>query len=114
MPPATSAILPMAKCPRKDLRWIDPEQFDRALDILHQRNVHNVSFFGGETLLHPRLADMVAMAVARGMGPAVITNGWLLPAKIDRSSALGVPQFFRDHRRQKKPGAGTGPAVRLA
>src|SRR5215467_14181374 len=67
----------------RNLRWIDADRFDCALDILHRRDIRYVSFFGGETLLHPRLSDMVAMVVARNMGPAVITNGWLLPARLD-------------------------------
>src|SRR5437868_15431517 len=62
------------KVGRKDLRWIDAAQFDGALDILHGRGIRYVSFFGGEPLLHPRLPDMIAMSVAKGMGPAVITN----------------------------------------
>jgi MoaA/NifB/PqqE/SkfB family radical SAM enzyme len=62
-----------------NLRWIDADLFGRALEILHKRDIRYVSFFGGETLLHPRLAEMIAIAVDNGMGPAVITNGWLLP-----------------------------------
>jgi MoaA/NifB/PqqE/SkfB family radical SAM enzyme len=53
------------KVASRDLRWIDADQFDRALDILYKRGVRYVSFFGGETLLHPRLADMIEMSVAR-------------------------------------------------
>jgi MoaA/NifB/PqqE/SkfB family radical SAM enzyme len=47
----------------------------------------NISFFGGEPLLHPRLAEMISMSVAKGMGPALITNGWLLPARLDQLAA---------------------------
>jgi molybdenum cofactor biosynthesis enzyme MoaA len=49
------------------LRWIDAGQFERALDILYQRDVRYVSFFGGEPLLHPRLAELIAMAIAKDM-----------------------------------------------
>lgn len=76
------------------LRWIDAEQFDRALDILHQRDVRYVSFFGGEPLLHPRLADLIAMAIAKDMGPALITNGWLLPQKIDALAEAGLKSVY--------------------
>jgi MoaA/NifB/PqqE/SkfB family radical SAM enzyme len=78
------------KVGRKDLRWIDAEQFDGALDILHGRGIRYVSFFGGEPLLHPRLPDMIAMSVAKGMGPAVITNGWLLSSRLDQLAASGL------------------------
>ena len=77
-----------------DLRWIDASQFHRALDILHQRGVRYISFFGGETLLHPRLADMIAMVIARDMGPAVITNGWLLPKRLDELAAAGLKTVY--------------------
>jgi MoaA/NifB/PqqE/SkfB family radical SAM enzyme len=76
------------------LRWIDADQFGRALDILHKRGVRYVSFFGGETLLHPRLADMIEMSVARNMGPAVITNGWLLPMQLDRLASAGLKTVY--------------------
>lgn len=77
-----------------NLRWIDADQFDRALAILHQRFVRYVSCFGGEPLLHPRLTEMIQMAVARGMGPAVITNGWLLPIRLDELAAAGLKTVY--------------------
>jgi MoaA/NifB/PqqE/SkfB family radical SAM enzyme len=79
---------------RKDLRWIDADQFDSALQILHGRGVRYVSFFGGEPLLHPRLPDMIAMSVAKGMGPALITNGWLLSSKLDQLAAAGLKTVY--------------------
>jgi MoaA/NifB/PqqE/SkfB family radical SAM enzyme len=82
------------KVGRKDLRWIDADQFDAALQILHDRGIRYVSFFGGEPLLHPRLADMIAMSVAKGMGPAVITNGWLLSSKLDQLAASGLRTVY--------------------
>lgn len=82
------------KVPRDDLRWIDSDQFGRALDILHDRGVRYVSFFGGEPLLHPHLADMIAMTVDRGMAPAVITNGWLLPLLLDKLAGAGLKTVY--------------------
>ncbi len=76
------------------LRWIDAEQFDRALGILHGRGVRYISFFGGETLLHPRLPEMIAMTVRRGMGPAAITNGWLLPARLEQLASAGLKSVY--------------------
>jgi MoaA/NifB/PqqE/SkfB family radical SAM enzyme len=77
-----------------DLRWIDANQFDRALGILHQRGVRYISFFGGETLLHRRLADMIAMVIAKDMGPVVVTNGWLLPKRLDELAAAGLKTVY--------------------
>jgi MoaA/NifB/PqqE/SkfB family radical SAM enzyme len=78
----------------RDQRWTDAGQFERALDILHQRDVRYVSFFGGEPLLHPRIADLIAMAIAKDMGPALITNGWLLGQKIDALAEAGLKTVY--------------------
>src|SRR5213079_2435676 len=82
------------KVGRKDLRWIDAEQFDGALDILHGRGIQYVSFFGGEPLLHPRLPEMIASATALGMVPALITNGWLLPARLEELATAGLKTVY--------------------
>ena len=82
------------KVPASNLRWIDTGKFGAALDILYTRNIRYVSFFGGEPLLHPRLADMIAMAVAKNMGPAVITNGWLLPQLVDKLAGAGLKTIY--------------------
>ena len=39
-------------------------------------------------------AYLIAMAVARGMGPAVITNGWLLPAQLENLAAAGLATVY--------------------
>jgi MoaA/NifB/PqqE/SkfB family radical SAM enzyme len=77
-----------------NLRWIDADQFGRALDILRKRDIRYISFFGGEPLLHPRLADMLSMVVQRDMGPALITNGWLLPSKLEKLAATGLKTIY--------------------
>jgi MoaA/NifB/PqqE/SkfB family radical SAM enzyme len=82
------------KVERKDLRWIDADQFDAALQILHDKGIRYVSFFGGEPLLHPRLSKMIAMSIAKGMGPALITNGWLLSSKLDELAAAGLKTVY--------------------
>jgi MoaA/NifB/PqqE/SkfB family radical SAM enzyme len=82
------------KVPRKDLRFIDASRFESALDILHRRGIRYVSFFGGETLLHTGLPRMISLAVERGMGPAVITNGWLLPLKLNELAAAGLKTVY--------------------
>lgn len=82
------------KVAREDLRWIDADQFDRALAILHARGIRYLNIFGGEPLLHPRLAEMIAMAIARDMAPAMITNGWLLPAKLQDLADAGLKTIY--------------------
>jgi MoaA/NifB/PqqE/SkfB family radical SAM enzyme len=82
------------KVERTDLRWIDAAHFECALESLYSRGIRYVSFFGGEPLLHSRLADMIAMSVAEGMGPALITNGWLLSSKLDQLAKAGLKTVY--------------------
>lgn len=37
---------------------------------------------------------MIRMAVAKGMGTALITNGWLLPSKLEELSAAGLKTIY--------------------
>lgn len=82
------------KVARSDLRWIDADLFESALDILYRRDIRYLNIFGGEPLLHPRLPEMIALAVAKGMGPAIITNGWLLPAKLEELADAGLKTVY--------------------
>jgi hypothetical protein len=75
-------------------RWIELEQFARALDILHARDIRYISFFGGEPLLHRHLAEMIRATIARRMAPAIITNGWLLPMQVDRLAEAGLKTVY--------------------
>lgn len=72
------------------LRWIDADRFGAALDILYARDIRYINFFGGETLLHPRLPELVAMVTDRDMGAIVITNGWLLPSRLEELAKAGL------------------------
>lgn len=74
----------------KDKRWIDPGEFARALPILHRRGIRYLTFQGGEPLLHPKIHTLVADTRAAGVRPAVITNGWLLPQKIESLVSAGL------------------------
>jgi MoaA/NifB/PqqE/SkfB family radical SAM enzyme len=77
-----------------DRAYIDADRLRDALGILHRRGVRYLTFSGGEPLLHPRIADMVRYAVERGMRPSVVTNGWLLPRKLDDLRAAGLRTLF--------------------
>ena len=57
-------------------------------------NSCNVSFFGGEPLLHPRLPEMIVIAAERDMGTDLITNGWLLPKLVDKLAAAGLKTVY--------------------
>jgi MoaA/NifB/PqqE/SkfB family radical SAM enzyme len=74
----------------RDRRWIDRARLAEALPILHRRGVRYVNFQGGEPLLHPTIDVLVADVRANDMRPALITNGWLLPEKIERLASAGL------------------------
>lgn len=74
----------------RDRRWIERSGLARALPILHRRGIRYLNFQGGEPLLHPEIAGMVTDARAAGMRPALITNGWLLPQKLEALVAAGL------------------------
>src|SRR5437764_606508 len=82
------------KVAHKDLRWIEGSRLNAALQILHGRGIRYISFFGGEPLLHPDIAEMIALSIEKGMGTALITNGWLLPAKLDELVASGLKTIY--------------------
>jgi MoaA/NifB/PqqE/SkfB family radical SAM enzyme len=74
--------------------YIDVEDYRKALDILYRRGIRYLTFQGGEPLLHPHIVDMVAAATAKGMGPALVTNAWLLPKKLDALAEAGLKTIF--------------------
>lgn len=77
-----------------ELKWMDADHFAAALDILRGRGIRYVSFFGGEPLLHPRLEEMIATTVAKGLVPAIITNGWLLSGRLERLANAGLKTVY--------------------
>ncbi|MFQ5955018.1 MAG: radical SAM protein [Kiloniellales bacterium] len=78
-----------------DWIWIDYDDTLAALDILYDRGVRYLTFSGGEPLLHPRLLDMVAYAVAKGMRPSIITNGSpLTPRNLEKLKTSGLKTLF--------------------
>ena len=74
----------------RDRRWIERSGLARALPILHRRGIRYLNFQGGEPLHHPEIAGMVTDARAAGMRPALITNGWLLPQRLEALVAAGL------------------------
>jgi MoaA/NifB/PqqE/SkfB family radical SAM enzyme len=74
----------------RERRWIDRAAFARALPILHRRGIRYLTFQGGEPLLHAAIEGLVCDTAGAGIKPALITNGWLLPQKIDALAAAGL------------------------
>src|SRR5215469_11807308 len=70
--------------------WIDRSALARGLPLLRRRGVKYLGIQGGEPLLHPEVDRIIADAVGVGMRVALVTNGWLLPSKIDAIADAGL------------------------
>jgi MoaA/NifB/PqqE/SkfB family radical SAM enzyme len=76
-------------------RTMDFSALCEAIDILYDRGVRYITFSGGEPFLHPRLNDIVAYTVKKGIRPSVITNGYLLtPAAVRQLKQSGLKTLF--------------------
>lgn len=76
-------------------KWLDADRFGAALSLLRERaEVRFVTFMGGEPLLHPRIVEMAQTAADMGIHPTLVTNGWLLPGKLDALAATGITTLF--------------------
>ncbi|HLX71999.1 MAG TPA: radical SAM protein [Verrucomicrobiae bacterium] len=74
----------------KEKRWLNRADFARALPILYRRGIRYLTFQGGEPLLHREIDGLVADAAAAGIHAGVITNGWMLPQKIESLIRAGL------------------------
>lgn len=75
-------------------RYVDAEDFARALPILHRRGIRYVTFQGGEPLVHPDIVRLVSDTAASGIRATLITNGWFLPRYIDALAAAGLTNLI--------------------
>jgi len=75
--------------------WLDADRLPDALALLKERAaVRFVTFMGGEPLLHPRIGEMAQAATDAGIQPTLVTNGWLLPKKLDDLAKAGITTLF--------------------
>jgi len=70
--------------------WIDRSALGRGLPLLRRRGIKYLGVQGGEPLLHPEVGGIIADAAQAGMRVALVTNGWLLPSKIDALADAGL------------------------
>jgi MoaA/NifB/PqqE/SkfB family radical SAM enzyme len=75
-------------------RYLDPEEFARALPILRRRRIRYMTLQGGEPLVHPEITSLVASASEAGIQCGVITNGWFLPRHIKQLAAAGLKRLL--------------------
>jgi MoaA/NifB/PqqE/SkfB family radical SAM enzyme len=78
-----------------DRRSLPADRFAESLALMKQQaGVRFVTFMGGEPLLHPRIVEMARTALAMGVQPTLVTNGWLLPQKLDALADAGLTTLF--------------------
>ena len=70
--------------------WIDRNALARGLPLLSRRRIKYLGIQGGEPLSNPEVDRIIADAVEIGMRVALVTNGWLLPSKIDAIADAGL------------------------
>ncbi|MCO6415740.1 radical SAM protein [Siccirubricoccus sp. KC 17139] len=78
-----------------DRRSLDASRFAEGLARLkREAGVRFVTFMGGEPLLHKNIVEMVRTATEMGVQPTMVTNGWLLPPKVDALADAGITTLF--------------------
>lgn len=69
-------------------------EFQDLLPRARQAAIEFVRFTGGEPLLHKDVVDLVRAGSDAGMRMSIITNGSLLPRRIEELSAAGLAQVI--------------------
>ena len=75
-------------------RYLDADDFARALPILHRRGIRFITLQGGEPLVHPDIVRLVSLTSSAGISCAVITNVWFLPRYIGARAAAGLSRLI--------------------
>jgi MoaA/NifB/PqqE/SkfB family radical SAM enzyme len=69
---------------------VPADELKRRIDALHRLHAVNITMLGGEPLMHPDIADLVAYA-GRKSNTSVVTNGFLLRNQvIEALNAAGL------------------------
>lgn len=98
--PIQAHIIPMRRCNLSCAYCNEYDDFSdpvpvaemyRRIDKLAELGTTLVTISGGETLLHPRLDDIIRRIGSHGMISGLITNGYLLtPQRIQQLNAAGL------------------------
>jgi MoaA/NifB/PqqE/SkfB family radical SAM enzyme len=75
-------------------RYVDPDAYAKALQILYRRGIRYLTLQGGEPLVHPDIVRLVADTAAASIRCTVITNGWFLPRYIDALVEAGLSKLI--------------------
>jgi MoaA/NifB/PqqE/SkfB family radical SAM enzyme len=76
-------------------RSLDASRWAEALAVMTERaQIRFVTFMGGEPLMHRHLLAMARTARDMGVQPTVVTNGWLLPRRLESLAEAGLGALF--------------------
>lgn len=97
--PTNACNLACAFCGHKDMvrpaAYLDPDLLERMLDEMVALGIPRTTLHTvGEPTLHPRIADMIAMAKARGRIVTMSTNATRLKEKLARDIVLAGPDML--------------------
>lgn len=80
---------------KNDSYNITEEKFENLLNFMKKEKTYKmVRFTGGEPLLHPLLSKFIKQCKQDGYITSIITNGFMLPDKIDELIAAGLDQII--------------------
>lgn len=85
---ACNAKCVYCNCPEREDPRATVEQHLSVLAEFARLGAVRIKFLGGEPLLHPDLGTLIAAAKKHGMRTAVVTNGFLVPARMDLMKQL--------------------------
>lgn len=74
----------------RDTFRFEPRDLDLLLDQAFREGVRYLKFTGGEPLMHRQIAELVRIGASHSMQVGLITNGKLLPARLDELVASGL------------------------
>ncbi len=80
---ACNAKCVYCNCPEREDPRADLDKHVRVLTDLARLGAVRIKFLGGEPLLHPHLGELVDTVRRLGMRAAIVTNGFLVPQKMD-------------------------------
>jgi MoaA/NifB/PqqE/SkfB family radical SAM enzyme len=80
---ACNAKCVYCNCPEREDPRADLETHLRTLREFARLGAVRIKFLGGEPLLHPHLGQLVTTVKNLGMRAAMVTNGFLIPQKMD-------------------------------
>ena len=95
-------------CPRREDPRAELATHLRTLQEFARLGAVRIKFLGGEPLLHPEIGDLIDACKGLGMRAAMVTNGFLVPERLDVVRKLDEIIISLDGRNRPTTAAGKG------